>query len=125
MRPQQLQTSRSVVASRLDDVELVAALLERAAGGTRAFCAERGAPMAPVPGERLRWRVRVHEASVRGLGEALKYVRSTARWAFHPRIIGAISAVAHFVIDLVRVLLVASWGLLVVAIAIILAAPPV
>jgi hypothetical protein len=125
MRPQQLQAYRSGVASRLDDVELVAALLERAAGGTRAFCAERGAPMAPVPGERLRWRVRVREASVRGFGEALKFVRSTARSAFHPRIIRAISAALHFVIDLARVLLVVASGLLVVAIAVMLAAPPV
>ena len=125
MRPQQLQAIRGGVASRLDDVELVAALLERAAGGTRAFCAERGAPMAPVPREKMRWHVRVREVCARGFGEALRHARATVRSAFHPHIIGAIRAAAHFVADLVRVLLVVASGLLVVAIAVMLAAPPV
>jgi len=124
MRPQQLQSSRSGVLSRLDDVELVAALLERSAGGTSAFCAERGAPMAPVPAERLRWHLRVREASASGFTKAQRKLRATARAAVHPRIIAGIRAVAHFVIDLARVLLVVASGLVAVAVAVMLAAPP-
>ncbi len=124
MRPQQLQAFRSGVVSRLDDVELVAALLERSAGGTSAFCAERGAPMAPIPAEKLSWHLRLREASVSGFTKAQRHARATVRAALHPRIIAGITAVAHLVIDLARVLVVVASGFVAVAVAIMLAAPP-
>jgi len=125
MRPQQLQALHSGVGSRLDDVELVAALLERAAGGTQSFCAERGAPMAPIPAEKLRWRLRVRQASVRCLTRARRQVRATVRSVFHPRIIAAFVAAADFAVDLARVLFVVASGLVAAAIAVMLAAPPI
>ena len=126
MRPNRQQTFRTDAAAKLDQLELVAALLERDATNNRTFInainsgySRRAAARAPKRLLRLR-------ALARGTGStAVRIVSATMAVARSRQVRAAIRAVVAFAIDFAVVLSVAGAAVIILTAAFLLTAPPV
>jgi hypothetical protein len=126
MRPQRRQAFRTDAASRLDNLELVTALLERDVTNAGAICSERGALVRPLRRRRrhpnLRRLAKVSAASAaktRRAGALAKHL------ALHPRLFSGARATLDFGIDLMIVLSTMTAAVAVLTVAYMLGAPPV
>lgn len=125
MRPQPKQVFRTDAASRLDDLELIAALLERDATRVRSERAEHGAILLPTPRRRRRHYVRrLHAVLVRGRAVCRRVGAGIRHAALHPRLFSGVRAVSVFVVDLSIVLSAAIATMAALTLAYLLAAPP-
>lgn len=104
MRPQRQQVFRTDAASKLDSVELVAALLVRDAAKGRAFIAERGVPLPPGNVRKRLLRRRRVDVAAKASKLARNIAMSIAYVARHPYLHGSVRAVYAFVVDVVIVL---------------------
>ncbi len=126
MRPQPSQVFRTNAASRLDDVELIAALLERDATNGRASFAERGTLVLP---RRRRHSPsilrRLHVRCAAGAARAARIAAAIGRLVMHRRLLAAVRATGNFAIDLMIVLSTAGLAIVVLTAVYLLAVPPV
>jgi hypothetical protein len=125
MRPQQQRSFHTSTAAKLDRLEVVAALLERDAVNGRALHAELGAPLLRLPRSRARaWRgwltfVGAGRSALKGASAmAIAAARSS-------RLRAAIRATYAFLVDFAVVLGLGCAGLVLLAAAFALTAPPV
>ena len=126
MRPQPRSVFRSNAASRLDDVELIAALLERDATKTGAISVERGMRVGGKRrrrGPSIRYRVSARGAKMASAGRG--FANGTKRTVLHPRVFAALNATGGFLVDLGIVLSVSAAGVAMLTAAALLLAPPV
>jgi hypothetical protein len=130
MRPQPISVFRTDAASRLDDLELVAALFERDVTNGRAIHAERGTPLPPM--RRRRKHQLLSQASTRSaaataaVAAQARHVGARVQHAVvHPRLLSAVRATTGFAVDLIRVTSIGVAATAALVIAISLAAPPV
>lgn len=124
MRPQRQHIFRMDAASRLDDIELVAALLVRDASNSRAISAERGATLLPM---RPRRRLRFDKCG----GLALRASRLARRCASriidlarHPRLRAAAWEAWSFIVDVTILLSAALAAAVIVTAAVLIGASP-
>jgi hypothetical protein len=125
MRPQRQQTFRLDAASRLDDIELIAALLERDATNNRVHVAERGAPLLPIKRRRPSRMVASRRLALRGAGYARRVALGLMRLTQHPRLYVLARTVCGFCVDFAVVLAAVAAAVLVVTGAFLIGAPPV
>lgn len=115
MRPQRQQVFRTDAASKLEDLEIVTALLERDVVNGRAFIDERG---VLLPRGRVRKR-RPRRANIDLTAKTTKYLRTSlagiARLALDRRLHAGVAILVGFIVDLAIVLSCA--GLVVAALA--------
>lgn len=126
MRPNRQQTFRTDAAAKLDQLELVAALLERDATNNRAFISEinsaysrRAATLTQKQLLRLLALARAVQST------AVRVAKTTLAVARSPQVRAAIYAVVAFAIDFTVVLSVAGAAVIALTAAVLLAAPPV
>jgi hypothetical protein len=126
MRPNRQQTFRTASAAKLDQLELVAALLERDATNNRAFINEINSAYARRGPGRTHKRLLKLRAFARGSRlTAIWVVSTTLAVARSRQVRAAIRAVVAFAIDFTVVLSVAGAAVTVLTAAFLLAAPPV
>lgn len=125
MRPQPTRVFRTDAASRLDDIELIAALFERDVTNGRAIHAERGTALPSVRRRRQSQllsrtvaRSAAATAAARQVGASVQHV------VVHPRMLSALRATTGFAADLITVLALGFAATAVLVIAMVLAAPP-
>jgi hypothetical protein len=125
MGSQPSRVFRTNAASRLDDLELVAALFERDVSKGRAVCTERGVRVPPMRRRKrlLSHRARLPTAKVAALGRGVAI--GTKHVAQHPRLFAAVDATAGFIIDLAIVLSTGVAATAILVAAYVIAAPPV
>ena len=126
MRPNRQQTFRADAAAKLDQLELVAALLERDATNNRAFINEINSAYSRQAAGRTHKRLLWLRAIARGTQSAAVRVVSTTLAIAHSRQVrAAILAVHAFAIDFAVVLSVVSAAVIILTAAFLLTAPPV
>ena len=126
MRPNRQQTFRTASAAKLDQLELVAALLERDATNNRAFINEINSAYARRGPSGTHKRLLKLRAFARGtLLAAIWVVSTTLAIASSPQVRAALRAVVAFAIDFTVVLSVAGAAVTFLTAAFLLAAPPV
>lgn len=125
MRPQPSRVFRSNAASRLDDAELIAALLERDATKAGAISIERGMRVASKRrrGPSMRYRMGVKGAKIATAGRG--FAKGTKRAVLNPRLFAALDAAGGFIVDLAIVLGASAAGITILIAGVLLAAPPV
>jgi hypothetical protein len=125
MRPQPSRVFRTNAASRLDDVELIAALLERDATKAGAVSIERGVRVASkrrrVPSVRYRMSAKGAKIATAGRGIA----KGTRHVVLDPRLFYVLDATGGFLLDLMIVLGAGAATLAVLIGGVLLAAPPI
>jgi hypothetical protein len=126
MRPLRREVFRSDAASRLDDIELITALLERDATNGRSFTTERGLALPPLRRRRKYPKIRrAVVASGASLSDARRLAGGGLRHAvLHPRLLSGARAAAQFIIDVLIMLALAAGALAVVVAGYLVAAPP-
>ena len=126
MRPQRRDVFRTDAASRLDDIELIAALLERDAVNGQASRVERG---GYVVARRRRKRASRMRRARQRLASGSADVRHAAVTAghlmVHPRVFACARASGGFIVDLAVVLATFTAGTAGVALVYLIAVPPV
>lgn len=125
MRAQRQQVFRTSATSRLDAIELTAALLVRQAINNRAVIVERSAPVLSAPGHRRRRFVRCRNIARRGGALSRRCAAAIVGLALHPRLHAAARETWAFGADTVVVLSTALVAVAVLAAAILIGAPPV
>ena len=126
MRPNRQQTFRADAAAKLDQLELVAALLERDATNNRAFINEINSAYSRQAAGRTHKRLLWLRAIARGTqSAAVRVVSTTLAIARSRQVRAAISAVYAFAIDFAVVLSVVSAAVIILTAAFLLTAPPV
>lgn len=123
MRPQQQRSFATTTASKLDSLELVAALLERDAVNGRALQAEMGAALLRLPRARparwARWHRFIWRAHL-ALRQAASLVNAVVR---SRRLRAGLRAVFAFAADFVIVLAVGCTAMIAIAAFFALRAP--
>jgi hypothetical protein len=125
MRPQRQQIFRLDTAYRLDDIELIAALLERDATNNRVHVAERGMLLLPIRRHRPRRTVALRRLALRGAGVVRRIGAGVADIARHPKLYAAARAIYGFCVDFMVVLAAVFAAVVVVTGAFLVGAPPV
>ena len=126
MRPNRQQTFRTASAAKLDQLELVAALLERDATNNRAFINEINSAYARRVAGRTHKRLLKLRAFARGTRlTAVRVVSTTLAIARSRQVRAAIRAVVAFAVDFTVVLSVAGAAVAILTAAFLLTAPPV
>jgi hypothetical protein len=126
MRPNRQQTFRADAAAKLDQLELVAALLERDATNNRAFINEINSAYSRQAAGRTHKRLLRLRAFVRGTHLAAVRVASTTMAIARSRQVrAAVQTVVAFAIDFAVILSVAGAAVMILAAAFLLTAPPV
>jgi hypothetical protein len=126
MRPNRQQTFRTDAAGKLDQLELVAALLERDATNNRAFINEINSANSRQATGRPHNRLLRLRAIARGTQSAAVWVVSTTLAIARSRQVRAANlAVYAFAVDFAVVLSVVSAAVIILAAAFLLTAPPV
>ncbi|MFA5900031.1 MAG: hypothetical protein WC829_13075 [Hyphomicrobium sp.] len=125
MRPQRHDAFSSRTATKLVDLELIAALLERDATNNRAVFAERGADLQPVrsatAGVRRR---RPGDDLARAVALARRSAASVVGIVLHARVRKAVGMAAGFIADVIVVLSSVLAAAVLAAAAFLIAAPP-
>lgn len=124
MRPQRSQVFRLNTASRLDDVELIAALLERDATNNRVHIAERGAHLVPRQRSKPSRTAAIRHLSRTCADRYRNAVRATGRLAHGARLHAALREGYEFGQDLLIVLGAVTGGILAVTGILLVIAPP-
>lgn len=126
MRPNRQQTFRADAAAKLDQLELVAALLERDATNNRAFIHEINSAYSRQAAGRTHKRLlRLRAIARRTQSAAVWVVSTTLAIARSRQVRAAILAVYAFAIDFAVVLSVVSAAVIILTAAFLLTAPPV
>jgi hypothetical protein len=126
MRPNRQQNFRTDAAAKLDQLELVAALLERDATNNRSFINEINSAYSRQAAARVPKRLLRLRATVRATQwAAVRVVSTTMAIARSPQVRAATLAVYAFAIDFAVVLSVTSAAVIILAAAFLLTAPPV
>lgn len=125
MRPLQKRSFHTSAATKLDHLEVVAALLERDAINGRALRAEMGANLGRLPQTRKpRW-TRSRRLAERGSAAWLRGIALASAVARSRRLHAALYATFAFVVDFAVVLAVCCAGMAALALVFALTAPPV
>ena len=126
MRPNRQQTFRTDAAAKLDQLELVAALLERDATNNRAFINEINSAYSRRAAGRTHKRLLKLRAIARSTqSTTVRVVSATMAIARSRQVRAAVHAVVAFAIDFAVVLSVASAAVIILTAAFLLTAPPV
>ena len=126
MRPNRQQTFRTDAAAKLDQLELIAALLERDATNNRAFINEINSAYSRRAAGRPHKRLLRLRAMARGAQSAAVWVVSTTLAIARSRQVRAAAlAVYAFAVDFAVVLSVISAAVIILTAAFLLTAPPV
>ena len=125
MRPHRHQVFGTDTASKLDRLELVAALLERDAINNRAWLRELGA----IPERKLSRTLKLSRRWEKTIDNGIEAARTgtafTVAVATDPRLHAGLRAIYAFAVDLVVVTTAAGAGIVLVTLAYLLLAPPV
>ena len=126
MRPNRQQTFRTDAAAKLDQLDLVAALLERDATNNRAFISEIDSAYPRRAASLTHKRLLKLLALARAVqSAAVRVATTTLAIARSPQVRAAIHAVVAFAIDFTVILSVAGAAVIALSAAVLLAAPPV
>jgi len=126
MRPNRQQTFRTEAAAKLDQLELIAALLERDATNNRAFINEINSAYSRRAAGRTHKRLLRLRAIARGTRlTAVRVASATLAIVRSRRVRAAVHAVVAFAIDFAVVLSVVSTAVIILTAAFLLTAPPV
>jgi hypothetical protein len=126
MRPNRQQTFRTEAAAKLDQLELIAALLERDATNNRAFINEVNSAYSRRAAGRTHKRLLRLRAFARGTRlAAVRVATTTLAIARNRQVRAAVHAVIAFAIDFTAVLSVAGAAVIILTAAFLLTAPPV
>lgn len=129
MRPQRPETFSTRTATKLVDLELIAALLERDAINNRAVFAERNTYLQlprPAPTVRPRWRrLRLRYYTVSSIALVRRTAARVGGLVLHRRVLAAVGMATAFIADVVLVLSMELAAAMLAAAVFLLAAPPV
>lgn len=124
MRPQRPQVFRLNAASRLDDVELIAALLERDATNNRVQIAERGGYLVPRQRPKPSRTAPIRRFSLACAGSCRKAGFAARRIIRDERLHAALREGYEFGIDFLIVLGAVTGGILAITGLFLVVAPP-
>ena len=124
MRPHKQQIFRTDAAAKLDQLELVAALLERDATNNRTLLTDLGYSGASGRRRSTRRPSKLWKAAAGIAGAARRLVAAIVAFARSPRTWAALYAIYAFVVDFAVVLAAATAAVLIVTAAFLLTAPP-
>ena len=126
MRPQRREVFRTDAASRLDDIELIAALLERDAVNGQAIRVERGGYVVPRRRRKRPSSLRRARQKIASRSSDVRHAAVTAgHLMVHPRVFACVRASGGFIVDLALVLATFTAGTAGVALVYLIAVPPI
>jgi hypothetical protein len=125
MRPNRQQIFRADAAAKLDQLELIAALLERDATNNRAVIAELCSTYPRVAGGRGPRLRRLRQLALGTNAAVTRVVATTVVIARSRRVRAGLRAVYAVIVDFALVMSVACAAVAILAAAFLLTAPPV
>ncbi len=125
MRPNRQQIFRADAAAKLDQLELIAALLERDATNNRAVIAELSSSYPRIAGGRAPRLRRLRKLALGANSAVTRAVSATVAIARSRRVHAALRAVYALIVDFTLVMSVACAAVAILAAAFLLTAPPV
>lgn len=125
MRPNRQQIFRADAAAKLDQLELIAALLERDATNNRAVIAELCSSYPRIAGGRAPRLRRLRKLALGAYSAVTRAVATTVAIARSRRVHAALRAVYALIVDFTLVMSVACAAVAILAAAFLLTAPPV